>query len=74
MIIFFGDTVEFERGSDHHAKNLRRVKGVLVGAKGNQVSIRLLQDDPQAIGGVNKAGQVGIWERSAIKKVLTSVF
>jgi len=37
----FGTKVLVQRGSNHHAKNLRVVTGKLIGAQGNQVHVRL---------------------------------
>ena len=59
----FGTVVRFRRGG---AVNGRIVRGVLVGARGHNVWIRLLHDDPGDTVGWNKAGQVGHWSRSAI--------
>jgi hypothetical protein len=36
----FGTRIIVRRGSNHHAKNLRDVPGVLIGARGNQVLVR----------------------------------
>lgn len=63
----FGTRVIFERGGgDNH----REVVGVVVGARGHEVYIRLENDDPGDRSGWNKAGQIGHWSRGAIVRVL----
>jgi hypothetical protein len=44
----------------------RKVKGILVFRKGNECWVRLTEDDPGDTVGWNKAGQVGVWSKSAV--------
>lgn len=45
----------------------RTVRGVLVGARGRQRFVRLLEDDPLDTVGWCKAGQIGHWGASVVK-------
>lgn len=46
----------------------REVMGTLVGVEGNQVQVRLDQDDPNSgVGGPFFKGEIGWWSKSAIK-------
>jgi len=67
----FGTKVWVERGSAGRAKGtpgcLRRVKGVLVGARGHERYVRLEEDDPfDSVGAWIKAGDVGNWSASVV--------
>jgi hypothetical protein len=42
------------------------VQGVLVGARGHERFVRLLEDDPLDTVGWNKAGQIGHWSASVV--------
>jgi len=44
----------------------RRVRGVLVGARGNERLVRLAEDDPYDTVGWSKRGQIGRWSASAV--------
>jgi len=46
----------------------RMVRGVLVGARGKQRRVRLLDDDPLDTVGWRWAGDVGWWYASAVKE------
>ena len=68
----FGTIVAVKRGGGRALSgtpgSTRQVKGVLVGAKGHTRYVRLLEDDPCDTVGWNKAGQVGYWSASCVKK------
>ena len=69
----FGTEVSVTRGSRHYPAGtpgcLRLVRGVLIGARGNERTVRLLDDDPCDTVGWNRAGDVGYWSASAIRAV-----
>lgn len=68
----FGTKVLVERGGHSRPPgtpgSFRLVPGVLVGARGHDRFVRLLVDDPLAIAGWTKAGQVGCWPASSLRK------
>ena len=68
----FGTPVIIERGSLTRTEGpgcKREVKGVLVGARGNDRIVRLSQDDPEDTCGWNKVGDVGRWSASAVRQL-----
>jgi hypothetical protein len=66
----FGTIVLVERGGNRASGPgcHRFVRGVLIGAVGNEKRVRLLEDDPDDTVGWSKAGDVGHWSTSAVKK------
>lgn len=67
----FGSLVTVTRGSPLRAPGSigceRKVRGVLVGARGNDRMVRLTQDDPlSACDYCPKRGDVGWWSASAV--------
>ena len=67
----FGSIVMIQRGSVSQAYGtpgcLRYIAGRLLGARGNQRFVRLLQPDPLAtVGYCTEAGQAGQWSASAV--------
>jgi len=65
----FGTPVWVQRGSltfTDRPGGGRRVRGVLVGARGHERYVRLTEDDPLDTVGWNKAGQTGHWSSSAV--------
>jgi len=71
--MLFGTKVWVERGSAGRPVGtpgcLRLVKGTLVGARGHERYVRLEEDDPfDSVGAWIKAGDVGNWSASVVKK------
>jgi hypothetical protein len=69
----FGTTVLILRGSAGHPKGtpgcLRFVKGVLIGARGKQRRVKLLEDDPLATCDYClRSGDIGWWSASAVNR------
>ncbi len=67
----FGTKVKVERGGSRPSGTpgcQRTVLGVLVGRRGNECSVKLLEDDPLDTVGWLKAGQIGIWCKSAVTR------
>lgn len=67
----FGTPVLVERGGGNPKGtpgSRRFVRGILVGARGNELLVRLTEDDPLDTVGWNKKGMVGRWSRSAVKE------
>jgi hypothetical protein len=64
----FGTQVLVTRGSGKPGTrgSRRMVQGVLVGARGHERFVRLLEDDPLDTVGWNKAGQIGHWSASVV--------
>lgn len=64
----FGQAVWLQRGGHVAPKpgQLRKVKATYIGAYGHQVICRLEQNDPDAVAGWNKKGDVGNWGRCCI--------
>jgi hypothetical protein len=46
----------------------RKVQGILIGARGHERRVRLVQDDPHDTVGWNRAGQIGHWAASTVTK------
>lgn len=65
----FGQRVYVLRGSKGRQGPgaLREVLGVLVGAKGNERWVRLLEDDKLDTVGWNKRGMIGRWSKSVVR-------
>ena len=67
----FGTKVLVTRGSEGRPPETpgahRKVRGVLIGARGYERIVRLLEDDPLDTVGWNKAGDVGNWSVSAVQ-------
>ncbi len=70
----FGTIVYIRRGG--HPKMRGREEGcyrltraVYIGAHGNFVTCRLLEDDPYSVHGLDKKGDVYNWDRSAVLPV-----
>jgi len=68
----FGSKVWVQRGSlnprlgDPQPGCCRRIKGILVFARGNDRWVRMEEDDPYDTVGWNTKGQVGCWGKSAV--------
>jgi len=68
----FGTPVWLTRGSLNRDPNFgpgygREIQGTLIGARGNEVLVRLDQDDPAATCVAKLKGETGWWSKSAIK-------
>lgn len=66
----FGDKVTVERGgggAPGTKGSLRKVRGVLIGRRGHESTVRLTQNDPLDTVGWNKKGQVGRWSSSVVR-------
>ena len=69
----FGSPVLVTRGSLNRNPSFgpgfgREVQGTLIGARGNQVLVRLEQNDPNASVGPFHKGETGWWSRSAVNQ------
>lgn len=64
----FGTVVDVHRGGGRvrGPGRGRVVRGVLIGAKGNDRIVRLLEDDPDDTVGWRKRGDVGRWGAEAV--------
>jgi hypothetical protein len=69
----FGTIVTIRRGGGRpwagEPGSTRLVKGVLIGRKGFESIVRLLEDDPLDTIGLNTKGQVGRWSSSVVEAV-----
>ena len=69
--MLFGTKVWVQRGGSIQAGIpgcSRKVRGLLVGAKGYERLVRLCEDDPYDTVGWNKRGMVGRWSVSVVTK------
>ena len=64
--LLIGKVVVINRGSNHQANNLRRVKVRVIAMEGWDITGELLQDDPQDKVGWKNIGDVGNWSVSSI--------
>jgi hypothetical protein len=65
----FGTHVMIQRGGGAPKGTpgcYRLIEGLLVGARGNERWVKLLEDDPLDTVGWSKAGQIGHWSKSAL--------
>lgn len=65
-----GQKVLVTRGSNHHAMNLRTVRGTVIAMAGNEVIVRLDQNDEStSVGYCTRQGDVGRWSRSCVRGI-----
>ena len=69
----FGSSVIVVRGSSGISSgnpgSLREVRGILIGARGHERTVRLTEDDPlSTIPEWSKAGEVGRWSASQVQR------